>query len=120
MKTINEQLAEQMKQGQEKSLNRPKHQSGHVKESIMLNDNAEKTLSFIAEIFLIGGLGIAAVLLIIGLYQWNEEVSLQLLIFGLLIACVSVVNWAILRVLCNISNSLKGLYRKMSINEQNN
>lgn len=115
MKTINEQLSEQIRQGQEKPLNRPKSQSRYV-ESMTINNNAEKTLSFISEIFLIVGLGISIILIITGLYKyskWDNEYDLYLLIIGLIIACVAIVNWAVFRVLCNISNYLKGIYWKI-------
>jgi len=77
---------------------------------------AEATLSLIAQASLIIGIIVSVILFVLGLKICNyyREIGYSLLISTLVIMISSVTTWGVLKVLCNISNNLHEINKKMN------
>lgn len=90
--------------------------------SIPVKD-AEKTLDLVAKLILQIGIAVSILLLLFGTYyygvEWDEETAVPLLIASIPTFCFSIISWAILKVFCNISNTLKEINSKITSNQTN-
>lgn len=75
---------------------------------------AEKVLSGIATAILILGTLSAIILFFIGVDKYSDYgIGITLMIWSVALLISSVVMWAVLKVLCNISNNLHEINKKM-------
>lgn len=91
--------------------------------STVPTQNAERTLALIAKLTLQIGIAASIVLLLLGVYyyfvEWMAETGMALFIAVIPTFCFSVISGSTLSVFCNISNSLKEIYGKISSNQTN-
>jgi Zn-dependent protease with chaperone function len=78
------------------------------------NANAETVLTIIAKIMLWLGIITSIILFIIGIILSiiDEEIGVLLILSSLIVLPTSFLTWAFLKVIVNISNSLKELNQK--------
>ena len=75
---------------------------------------AEIVLSIIAKATLILGIITAIILFFVGVKKYPDyEISEMLIVWSIVMLTSSVITWAVLKVLCNISNNLHKINQKI-------
>lgn len=75
---------------------------------------AENVLNIIAKAILILGTITAIILFFVGVDKYSDYgIGITLMIWSVALLISSVVTWAVLKVLCNISNNLHEINKKM-------
>lgn len=75
---------------------------------------AESVLNVIAIATLILGTPTAIILFFVGVDKFSDyEIGIELITASIVLLISSVITWAILKVLCNISNNLHKINKKM-------
>lgn len=77
-------------------------------------EKAEIVLSIIAKATLISGIIIAIIMFFVGVKKYPDyEMSEMLIVWSIPMLISSVITWAVLKVLCNISNNLHKINKKI-------
>lgn len=76
---------------------------------------AEIVLNIIAKVTLILGTIAAIILFFVGVDKYSdyERIGITLMIWSVALLISSVITWAVLKVLCNISNNLQEINKKL-------
>ena len=97
-----------------KDMKLPPKKSAPQKIDEETTGKAEIVLSIIAKATLILGIITAIILFFVGVKKYPDyEISEMLIVWSIVMLTSSVITWAVLKVLCNISNNLHKINQKI-------